>query len=946
LQQTDAPESVLPEAAVIVPGFNHLKLTLWCLHALLSGSYRCSFEILVVDDASQDATLDVLERLPLVRHVHSATNQGFAHSCNLGARSARGRYLVFLNNDTLPLQAWLDALVETFRDRPEAGVVGSKLVYPDGRLQEAGGIVWQGGAATNYGKGGDRTRPEFNYLRSVDYCSGAAIAVPADRFHELGGFDVSLSPAYGEDLDLALRLRERGHPALYQPFSEVVHLEGATAGTSTRHGVKAAQVRNLEKLFERWRPRLRSHRPEGKDARFEKDRDAERRVLFVDAFTLTPDQDAGSLDGLHWLQSLAAIGFQPTYVPNFDFRHIGGYTTDLQRLGIECVYAPHYATPEDFLAEHGAEFDLCVFYRFHVAAAILPVVERHAPQARRLLALCDLHHLRTHREATLRESARGVRASLEDKFRELLACARCDGLWTPSEFEREVLRKEIPGAQVFVWPLAQELRPPQKPFADRAGIGYLGGFKHPPNVDAVLYFIDAILPRVLEQEPDMTFLVAGSQMPPEISGIDRPAVKILGHVADLRTFFEELRVFVAPVRYGAGVKGKVVASLASGVPVVGTAMAFEGMGLGHEEGAVVAETPEDFAAQIVRIHRSEELWKRLSQAGFARAEREYSVAAGTKHLARAVVQLGVGTRRAYELIGGRQASWLDLPGMELDVCRTQTEYLALKESETCRRRRELEEALLRGAENGCIEHRGYSLPASRAVVYRAEVATDPAGKRRARWREDLLCPITGLNNRQRALAAFAEALVLTREHGITDVYLTEQVTALYEWMAARFRTVNVVGSEYLGPQARGGEIRDGIRHQDVERLAFDAGSMDLIVSGDVLEHVNDPRRALAEFARVLRPGGHLLFTVPFCGSAEKNTRRARTRDGAVEHLVDPCYHDNPLDPGGSLAFFDFGWELLEWVAAAGFRDVSALCCWSAALGHLGGILEIFYARRA
>jgi len=939
------PEASECAASVIIPVFNQLKFTLWCLHAILSGSYRCSFEIVVVDDGSQDRTLEVLRRLPLVRHVHSAGNGGFVRSCNRGAEVARGGHLVFLNNDTLPLQGWLDALVDTFRDRPQAGAVGGKLISPDGRLQEAGGIVWQGGAATNYGRGSDRTRPEFNYLRSVDYCSGAALAVPADLFRDAGGFDVSLSPAYGEDLDLALRLRERGHPALYQPFSEVVHLEGVTAGTSTRQGVKAAQVRNLETLSERWRLLLRSHRPEGNDTRFEKDRDAERRVLFVDAFTMTPDQDAGSLDGLHWLQSLQALGYQTTYVPYFDFRHAGRYTSDLQRLGVECVYAPHYATPEDFLVEHGAEFDLCVFYRFHVADAILPAVERFAPQAKRLLALCDLHHVRTHREATLEGSASGLRASYEDKFRELFACARCDALWTPSAFEKEVLQKELPGADVFVWPLAQELRPPRKAYAERAGIGYLGGYKHLPNVDTVLYFIDAILPRVLEEEPDMTFVVAGSAMPPEVSGIDHPAVKVLGHVEDLRTFFEELRVFVAPIRYGAGVKGKVVASLASGVPVVGTSMAVEGMGLGPEEGAIVADTPEEFARQIVRVHRSERLWSRLSRAGFERAEREYSVAAGTGHLAEAVVKLGVGTRRAYELIqGATPRAWLDLPGMEIDVCRTQAEHRALRESDAFRRRVALEEELLQSAENGQLRHRGYSLPARRPVVFRADVLTDAAGKPQARWREDLFCPITGLNNRQRAIAAFAEGLLVSRDLGIRDVYLTEQVTPLYKWMAARFRTVSVLGSEYLGREARSGEVRDGLQHQDVERLGFDGASLDLVVSGDVLEHVDDPRKALAEFARVLRPGGHLLFTVPFWWETEKNRRRARARDGSVEHLVDPCYHGDPMNPAGSLAFFDFGWELLDWVSGAGFRDVSALCYWSAALGHLGEVQVIFYAR--
>ncbi len=917
-----------PAVSVIIPVFNQRKFTLWCLHAVLSGTYHRTFEIVVVDDASEDATAELLKELPLIRHVRSPTNRGFVHACNLGAQHARGQHLVFLNNDTLPLPGWLDALVETFRDRPDAGIVGSKLIYPDGRLQEAGGIVWQNGAVWNYGRGDDRRRPEFNYLRSVDFCSGASLAVPAAVFHEAGRFDEALAPAYGEDLDLALRLRQRGLAVLYQPRSEVVHLEGVTAGTSTRKGVKAHQVRNLQRLYERWQLPLRAHRPEGQELHLEKDRGVERRALFLDAFTPQPDQDAGSLDALHWMQSLGALGFQVTFLPCFDLRHAGAYTSDLQRQGIECLYGPYVESVEEFLAARGGEFDLVVFYRFQVADAALPAVKRFAPQAKRLLALCDLSHVRTHRQATLSGSEKGLRASNETRFRELLACAQCDAVWTPSHWEKEHLVREMPQADVFVWPLSQELHAPARSHGERSGIGFIGGYRHAPNVDAVLFFVREVLPHVLKEEPEVTFSVAGSHMPPEIAGIEHPAVKILGHVPDLHAFFEQIRVFIAPIRFGAGVKGKVAASLSSGVPVVGTTLALEGMGLEPEEGAVVADDPRELARQIVRVYRSEELWKKLSRTGFARAEREYSIPAGTRNVATAVAHLGLAT-----------------PRMEVDRCRSQAEYLSLREGDRYRRRIALEEQLLRDADDGQVIYRAYSLPARRPVVYRAAVSLDPEGKRWSGWREELMCPVTRLNNRQRATATFAEQLIASTEDKVEDVYLTEQVTALFQWMSARFPAVRITGSEYLGPDVPSGEIRDGIQHQDIEKLGLSSSSLDLIISGDVLEHVNEPEAALSEFARVLRPGGQLFFTVPFLWRLEKNRRRARAANGSIEHLLAPSYHGNPMDPKGSLAFFDYGWELLEWVRDAGFRDVSVVCYWSDTLGHLGGMLEAFHARR-
>jgi SAM-dependent methyltransferase len=490
------------------------------------------------------------------------------------------------------------------------------------------------------------------------------------------------------------------------------------------------------------------------------------------------------------------------------------------------------------------------------------------------------------------------------------------------------------------------VRPPAKAFEERAGIGFIGGYRHGPNRDAVLYFVREVLPHVLGLEPGLEVRIAGSHMPPEIAGIDHPAVRVLGHVDDLRGFFEDLRVFVAPIRFGAGVKGKVAASFAAGVPVVGTTVALEGMGLEEEEGALAADDPHDFARAIVRVYRDRALWTKLSTSGLRRAEREYSPAAGDRNVAAAAVRLGVGTAPAQALLGSApRGPWSDIPGMEVDLCRSEAEYLSLREGDAYRRRVALEEKLLLEADHGDVVLRAYSWPARRPVVFRARVETDATGRRWSGWREELVCPVTRLNNRQRAVASFAERLLLDTAHPVEDVYLTEQVTPLFEWMATRFGTVRITGSEYLGPGLVGGAVRDGIRHQDVEALGLDTASLDLIVSCDVLEHVNEPQAALAELARVLRPDGHLLFTVPFTWHAAKNRRRARATGQTIEFLTEPSYHGNPLDPKGSLAYFDYGWELLDWVRAAGFRDVELICYWSDTLAHLGRMLEAFHARR-
>ena len=166
-----------------------------------------------------------------LRIVTNDENLGFLRSCNRAAAQARGRYLVLLNNDTLVLPGWLDALLQTAKDGEDVGAVGAKLIYPNGLLQEAGGIVWQDGSAWNWGRGEDPEDPRFQYVRQVDYCSAACLLVPKALFDELGGFDDRYAPAYYEDTDLCFAIRARGKRVLYQPAAQVVHFEGVSHGT-------------------------------------------------------------------------------------------------------------------------------------------------------------------------------------------------------------------------------------------------------------------------------------------------------------------------------------------------------------------------------------------------------------------------------------------------------------------------------------------------------------------------------------------------------------------------------------------------------------------------------------------------------------------------------------------------------------------------------------------
>lgn len=203
-----------PEVSVVIPVHGQLGYTLNGLAALFAHATRHSVEVIVVDDASPDRSAAVLGALATgvagVSVLPLTRNLGFLGACNAGAATARGRILVLLNNDTRVVAGWLDALVDSFSLFPQAGLVGSKLLYPDGVLQEAGGIIWRDGSAWNYGREDDPDRPQYCHARQVDYVSAASVALPRALWRELGGFDPHFAPAYGEDSDLGLRVRAAG----------------------------------------------------------------------------------------------------------------------------------------------------------------------------------------------------------------------------------------------------------------------------------------------------------------------------------------------------------------------------------------------------------------------------------------------------------------------------------------------------------------------------------------------------------------------------------------------------------------------------------------------------------------------------------------------------------------------------------------------------------------
>jgi GT2 family glycosyltransferase/glycosyltransferase involved in cell wall biosynthesis len=619
-----------PDASIVIPVYNKWEYTAACLRSLAETSSRTAFEVIVVDDQSSDETAARLAGIEGLIHLRNEKNLGFVGSCNRGAEHARGRFVVMLNNDTQVLDGWLDALVDTFERFPDTGLVGARLVYPDGRLQEAGGIVFRDGSGWNYGRGDDPELPQYRFAREVDYCSGACIVVPTALFRELGGFDPHYAPAYYEDTDLAFRVREHGLRVRLQPAATIVHHEGVTSGTDLASGAKRFQVVNQKKFLERWQSELEGQ-PEPivdpgdqSELRSARDHRLAGRVLIIDAYTPEPDQDSGSLRLRYLMSCFQDLGYGVTFLPD-NRAPAGHYTRDLQRAGVEAVYDPWMGSPQRFLAARGGEFDVVMISRHYVASRYVSLLKRHCPQAHFLFDTVDLHYLREERHAELENSLSLKRAAAQTRRSELAVIEAADATLVVSPAEQTVLREAAPEARVHVISNVHEVVGSRRPFSERKDIFFVGGYQHPPNVDAARWFVGQVWPLIHEQLPEVEFHLIGSKAPDEIRSLHGEGVTFHGFVPDLEPWLDGCRIAVAPLRYGAGIKGKVNMSMSRGQPVVATPIAVEGMFAKAGQDILVAETPEQFAAEVVRLYRDEELWNRVSAHGLENVRRYFSV---------------------------------------------------------------------------------------------------------------------------------------------------------------------------------------------------------------------------------------------------------------------------------------------------------------------------------
>lgn len=352
------------------------------------------------------------------------------------------------------------------------------------------------------------------------------------------------------------------------------------------------------------------------------------RVLVVDTTTPQLDRDSGSVRAFNLMRALIELGHSVDFLPD-DRREQGIHTERLHAAGIRSLHsAPAYPS-----VLRDERYDVLIVSRYHLAQSLLPLCKKTSPGTRTIFDTVDLHHLREMREAELRRNPRLAR--LADRTRALeLECVRlADATWVVSPHEVDLLAATCPQSRIVVVPNIHTLEQDPPGFAERRDMLFVGGSQHPPNADAVRWLVREIFPRVVRQLPDLTLHLVGSGLGTVVGDLAQPGVRIHGHVPDLGTLLRSTRIGVAPLRFGAGVKGKVNQYMAAGLAVVSTPCGAEGMHLTDGEDVLLAGDPESFAAAIVRLHEDAAMWTRLASAGRDNVKNHFSFALAKERIA-------------------------------------------------------------------------------------------------------------------------------------------------------------------------------------------------------------------------------------------------------------------------------------------------------------------------
>jgi GT2 family glycosyltransferase len=648
------PQTVV-DVSIIVPVYNQWQLTRACLNSILETNLYDGIccEIILADDGSSDETVQAAQLYPGLKVVRTEKNVGFLRNCNNAARHARGRHILFLNNDTVVLPGWLVHLYRTLEDDDSVAIAGSKLLYPDGLIQEAGGVLFTDGTAQNVGRGYARHTPVFNIKRETDYISGASILVRKSFWDAIGGFDVRYKHAYCEDSDLAMTARSCGLRVVYQPASEVVHFEHQTYADQAPSHNTSLQRENIQRLVEKWHDILqRDHCPvvpwQLAASRAERAvppsalarrREGRLNILYFSPFPSHPATHGNRATISEFARCFREMGHKVHFV----LLQSNEYnTSDLQdmreawdTLDVLPYNKPMLADgrpiPFDGWYEDGlGESIRCLCQRYGIDVVFCSYVFQSkllefVPSY--ILKVIDTHDKMGDRYEMLRKNGQPLEFFSCTPQEEGKYLRRADVVVARREEEASYFDSVTGQHTAVVIPHVEAPRFLNKTFEHMHNVGILASANQ-INLAMVRECLEAIHRRLAGAACPFTVHVAGQvkEMVDRLSRREqsifhRPWVRMHGFVEDIGTFYADMDLILSPVTMGTGINVKTVQAMAYGMPVLTTLCGSKGIETGDPMHSHV--DLDALSASLMTILKNPSALSRLAALSRERYERFY-----------------------------------------------------------------------------------------------------------------------------------------------------------------------------------------------------------------------------------------------------------------------------------------------------------------------------------
>lgn len=617
---------------IIIPAYNNFVEVAVCIESIASFASSTNYSIIVADDASPDFNFSLFGVLPGVRVVRNSTNCGYIENVNRAAAGISTPYLLTLNQDVVVCPGWLDEMVAEMERDARNAIVGPRVLDHEFKILEAGALIFQDAHAMHRGRRSIPDIPRFAYSRNVDYVSGCALLIRTDIWERLGGLDVQYKPAYYDDVDLCLRAHALGLRVRYAPLSCVIHFEGTSMGKNVaeQDSLKSYQLVNQSKIAAVHQRVLSTHTDIHKNEQLDSHFSAGVKIVCVFDTMPHANRDGGSVDFDLIVQYLTSLDFQVAALFN---RKISPQDSLLWRAnGVLCEeLASSYG--KQLVAEADIVFSFGTMVGVRLSKADLSSKKwiHHTSDiaTRRLHAMNELFKDQPNVSAEASRWFLGMPRDEKEMWEiEKSTLERPSTTLFVTEHDLQYARDNGAVGNFVHFPILKggpDTNDVPLPLQD-VTVGFVGSFLHSPNSDAVEYFLRDIWPSVYEQVPTARFLIWGSGIKPNQIAYwsTLPGVEIRGWFATWEEVVSQTRVLVSPLRFGAGMKHKVVSTLIFGRPVIGTCTSFEGFDVRHLSNKVMTDDPQLLLESTVEILQSDEACTQALREGLAGMGSQFS----------------------------------------------------------------------------------------------------------------------------------------------------------------------------------------------------------------------------------------------------------------------------------------------------------------------------------